>query len=141
MTLKGEILSHLEKNGRSQFKDIRDETNRNKKDDWDVQISNCLKELRNQELVEREYVDRDSFYTITNKGKDELQKQRALGEISNSSFARVDCRIVPSQDKRAWASVYAPSIDFATQKQIMELIKKNPEIKIISHKGPPPAEL
>jgi len=135
MTLKNDILSLLEKNGKKQYKNIRDETNKEKKKDWDVQVSNCLKELRDEELVMRECVERDSFYKITGKGNAELQRQRALGEISESSspakFWNLPCKLVESPN--ADASVYRAPIDLVTQEQIAQIVEKYPNIIIHGH--------
>lgn len=141
MTLKHDILLLLQEKGKTQYKNIRDETNEQKKKDWDVQVSNCLKELRDEELVIREYKNRDSFYKITSKGSGEVQRQRALGEISQSSssvkFWNLPCKLVESPDGKADASVYCAPIDPFTQEQISQIIKKYPDIKILGHKIEP----
>ena len=136
MTLKNEILRLLDRNDRLRFKNIRDQTQPRNKDEkgWSVQVANCLNDLRQEKLVTREYVDRESWYAITDTGRSTLLKTRATDEIAKSPFWAYDCQLVESHDGRTNASVYwSGPVDLFARRQISDVLKKYPGIKILGH--------
>jgi DNA-binding PadR family transcriptional regulator len=85
-------------------------------------------------------VERQSWYELTKKGKEELQKQKALGEVSQTSFANLQSQVVPSTDGKAWASVYGSTVNPFTGKRLVDAMKKAKVTTIILHEGKPPGE-
>jgi DNA-binding PadR family transcriptional regulator len=135
MTLKNIILALLERNKQMRFMDIRDRTLRDQdRTSWGVQVANCLNALRRDGLITRQFVDRESWYALTDIGSSTLLKTRATDEIATSPFWAYDCQIVKSADHRLDASVYwSGQVDPFTRKQISEVITKCPGIKILGH--------
>jgi DNA-binding PadR family transcriptional regulator len=103
-----------------------------------VKTANCLRGLVEEELIEKEYVKRETWYEITDKGRNWLQKSEAESEISDQQpWSFSNCEVIKSADGKGDASVYwSTSIDQEAKMQISDLLSKYKGIKIIGHYTP-----
>ncbi len=100
-----------------------------------VKTSHALNALRAEGLIKREYVERQSWYEITEDGSKYLRKREATQQISTSDPSSfVNCDVVLSSNGNSDASVYwSRPIDPFTRKLIGNIIERCPGIKILAH--------
>ena len=136
--LKNRVLRLLKDEGKQRFCQIAERTNqKGDKHVHSVKTANCLKALLGDKLIERKYVERASWYEITNEGRNYLQKISAVDEVRvQQAWGFSNCEVVKCSDGKGDASVYwSHSVDEETKEQISEILMKYKGIKIIGHYG------
>lgn len=135
--LEIKILTHLNENVKLRFCRIleRIEPQKRARGLAGVKMTHALHNLRLQELVTRKYVDRESWYRITDKGRAALRKSQAATEVSSEKLnGFANCEVVLSSDGETDASIYWNGpIDTFTKDQISDILAKHPGIKILGH--------